>query len=77
MKFDGQPHLSGTRITLRPLERGDYAPLLQAASDPLIWAQHPEPDRWRESVFARLFERLLESGGALLVQDRGTGAVIG
>jgi RimJ/RimL family protein N-acetyltransferase len=62
---------------LRPLERGDYALLKQVAADPLIWVQHPEPDRWQEPVFARLFERLLESGGALLVRDRASGNVIG
>jgi RimJ/RimL family protein N-acetyltransferase len=77
VRFDGQPRLSGTQITLRPLERGDYASLQQAAADPLIWVQHPEPDRWREPVFTRLFERLLESGGALLVQDRASGTAIG
>lgn len=77
MRFDAQPRLSGAHVTLRPLERGDYASLQQAAADPLIWVQHPEPDRWREPVFSRLFERLLESGGALLVQDRTSGNVIG
>ena len=77
MKFDLQPTLIGSLVSLRPLGRGDYENLFAVASDPLIWEQHPEPNRWQRSVFEALFERLLESGGALLVQETSSGAVIG
>jgi len=77
VKFDLQPTLIGSLVSLRPLGRSDYESLFAVASDPLIWEQHPEPDRWRQPVFEALFDRLLESGGALLVQDAASGAVIG
>ncbi len=77
MKFDLQPKLSGDLVSLRPLGRSDREALFAVASDPLIWEQHPEPNRWQESVFDKLFERLMDSGGALLVSDIASGDVIG
>jgi RimJ/RimL family protein N-acetyltransferase len=50
--------------------------LFAAASDPLIWEQHPD-DRYRKDVFREFFAEHLASGGALLALDRRTGAVIG
>jgi RimJ/RimL family protein N-acetyltransferase len=47
------------------------------ASDPLIWEQHPNPDRWQRSVFDTYFNGALESGGAFLITDAVTNAVIG
>lgn len=47
------------------------------AADPLIWEQHPEPERWREDRFRAFFEEALESGGALLALDRLGGRAIG
>ena len=44
-KFDLQPRLVGERIELRPLTPGDFEALHDAASDPGIWALHPEPTR--------------------------------
>jgi hypothetical protein len=43
--LDLQPTLTGTHITLRPLAAPDFDELFVAASDPLIWAQHPDPGR--------------------------------
>jgi RimJ/RimL family protein N-acetyltransferase len=75
--FDLQPRLVGDNLSLRPLVRADYEPLYRAASDPLIWAQHPEPLRWQREIFDALFERLTGLGGALLVTDQLSEAVIG
>ena len=61
----------------RPLRPDDFDSLYGAAADPLLWAQHPEPSRWREDVFRAYFEGHLASGGALTVLDRADGAVIG
>ena len=47
------------------------------ASDPLIWEQHPQRDRYREEVFREFFREALESGGALLAQELNSGQVIG
>jgi len=75
--FDPQPHPLGNLVELRPLREADFAPLFAVAADPLIWEQHPDPDRYREPVFRDFFSDHLASGGALLALDRRTGSVIG
>lgn len=77
MHFDLQPTLTGTLIELRPLRSDDFDALFAAASDPLIWEQHPERDRWTRPVFLRYFEGAIESGGALVAIERNTGRIIG
>src|SRR5438128_11033102 len=75
--FHVQPTLKGQLIELRPLRLDDFDALFAAASDPLIWAQHPEPDRFKREVFTRFFDSALESQGALVILDRETGSIIG
>jgi RimJ/RimL family protein N-acetyltransferase len=75
--FDLQPTLKGERVTLRPMRAEDFDALFLAASDPLIWEQHPERDRHAEPKFRRYFQGGLDSGGALVVIDNATGRVIG
>jgi RimJ/RimL family protein N-acetyltransferase len=77
MAFDPQPHLRGELIELRPLRREDWAELFAVASDPLIWEQHPESDRYQEKVFKSFFKGALESGGAFVVIDTETQQIIG
>jgi RimJ/RimL family protein N-acetyltransferase len=77
MPFDLQPHLKGELIELRPLAPGDWHELFAVASDPLIWEQHPESDRYKEEVFKIFFEDALRSGGALVVIDTHTQQIIG
>src|SRR5688500_11856913 len=77
MPFDLQPTLKGTLLELRPLRPEDFDALYAVASDPLIWEQHPEPDRYTEEVFREFFRGAMESGGALIVTDAGDGQVIG
>jgi N-acetyltransferase len=77
MSFDLQPHLKGELIELRPLRREDWNDLYAVASDPLIWEQHPESDRYKEEVFKIFFDGALESGGAFVVIDNKTQQIIG
>lgn len=72
-----KPTLAGRLVRLRPLTEADWPALFEAASDPLIWEQHPEPTRWQEAVFRRFFEGALAADGGLVVLDAATGAVIG
>lgn len=72
-----QPTLSGTLIELRPLCGDDWPRLLDAASDPLIWEQHPERDRYKPEVFRRYFDGAMECGGAFAILDRATRKIIG
>jgi RimJ/RimL family protein N-acetyltransferase len=75
--FELQPVLTGDLIELRPLRADDFPALFAVASDPLIWEQHPEPDRCTEPVFRRFFNGGMESGGAFVVFDRRDGQMIG
>ena len=77
MPFDRQPVLTGDLVELRPLRDDDFDRLYAVAADPLIWAQHPTSDRYKESVFREFFREAIASGGALLAMDAATGAVIG
>ena len=77
MSFDLQPHLKGELIELRALTPEDWDELFEVASDPLIWEQHPESDRYKEEVFKVFFKNALESGGAFVVIDTRTQRIIG
>ena len=77
MSFDFRVHLEGALVKLRPLEEGDFEALFGVASDPGIWEQHPEPDRWRREVFEGFFKGAIDSRGAFLITDAATGEVIG
>jgi N-acetyltransferase len=76
-EFDLQPNLKGELIELRPLMPEDWDDLFGVASDPLIWEQHPENDRYKEDVFKIFFKEALESGGAFVIIDTKTQQIIG
>jgi len=77
MPFDSQPTLVGKLVEARPLRASDHGALSAVASDPLIWEQHPEPNRHEPAVFRAFFQESLESGGALLAHDAARREVIG
>jgi len=77
VSFDLQPNLKGELIELRPLRPEDWDDLFAAASDPLIWEQHPESDRYKKDVFKVFFEEALESGGAFVITDKKSQQIIG
>ena len=77
MQFDLQPTLRGRLIEVRPLKSEDFPKLFEAASDPLIWEQHPESDRYTKEVFQKFFDTAIESKGAFAVIERKSGRIIG
>jgi N-acetyltransferase len=77
MSFDLRPHLQGKLIELRPLKPDDWDGLFAAASDPHIWEQHPESDRYKKEVFTVFFKEALESGGAFVVIENNNRQIIG
>ena len=78
MSFDLQPTLVGSTISLRPLQAEDFEALYLAASDPLMWDQHPSPLRYQRAVFEKeIFTGALASGSAFVVFENDTGKVIG
>ena len=72
-----QPILENEFIRLQPLQQNDFERLYAVASDPLIWEQHPNKDRYKREVFQTYFEGAMESKGALLLIDKRSGEVAG
>jgi RimJ/RimL family protein N-acetyltransferase len=77
LSFDLQPNLKGELIELRPLTSEDWDDLFSVASDPLIWEQHPESDRYKEDVFKVFFREAMECGGAFVIIDKESQQIIG
>ena len=77
MEFELQPVLTGDLIEARPLRVSDFHDLFRAASDPLIWEQHPDRLRYTPAGFKKFFDGAIESRGALAVIERSSGTMIG
>jgi N-acetyltransferase len=75
--LDLQPTLTGEHITLRPLAAQDFPELLAAASDPLLWSQHPDPGRGTREGFPSFFDGALKSKGCLVAVDAARQSIIG
>ena len=72
-----QPVLEDEIVLLTPLLPGDFEALYAAASDPGIWVQHPNKNRWQREVFTTYFEGALQSSGAFKIIEKSTGRVVG
>lgn len=72
-----QPILENESIQLLPLKEDDFEVLYKVASDPLIWEQHPNKDRYKREVFQIFFEGAMASRGAFLILDKIKNEVIG
>lgn len=72
------PKLEGQGIVVRPLLADDFDALYLAASDPLIWQQHPDSKRYQKDIFkARFFDGALACGSAFVIEDIQSGGIIG
>ena len=76
-KINFQPLLKNNLVIAVPLNSSDFENLYHAASDPLIWEQHPNKNRHLRHEFENYFKGALESGGAFLVRDVQTNEIIG
>lgn len=72
-----QPTLENERVILSPLLESDFESLYKAASDPVIWEQHPNKDRWKKEIFETFFEGAMQGKGAFKITDKSTGSIIG
>jgi RimJ/RimL family protein N-acetyltransferase len=70
-------HLKNEVVVLLPLEAEDFESLYAVACDPLIWEQHPNPDRYKKEVFENFFKGAMESKGAFIIRDTQTNAIVG
>lgn len=72
-----QPILENDLILMTPLREANFESLFAVASDPLIWEQHPNKNRYQRDMFQNFFEGAMQSKGAMLILDKATGEVAG
>lgn len=77
MNFSVQPVLENEEFQLIPLQQGDFESLYEVASDPKVWEQHPNKDRYKREVFENFFTGAMESKGAFKIMEKATGDVLG
>ena len=77
MQFELQPTPENELVKLIPLKEEDFESLYHVASDPLIWKQHPNNNRYQREVFEKFFSSAIDSKGAFLVINNKNGEVIG
>ncbi|MEH6304410.1 GNAT family N-acetyltransferase [Olivibacter sp. CPCC 100613] len=75
--FSIQTPLENERALLVPLVEADFDDLYAIASDKRVWEQHPNKDRWQETIFRTFFEGAIQSKGAFKIIDKETGLVAG
>lgn len=77
MPIDIQPNLENEFMLLTALKEEDFDALYHVASDPKIWEQHPNKDRWQLEPFRKYFQGAIKSKGAFKIIDKKTGEIAG
>lgn len=72
-----QATLENENVKLVPLNPNDFEELFSVASDPKIWEQHPNKNRYQREVFEKFFQGAIESKGAFKILDKNTGEIAG
>ncbi len=71
-------NLETNSFSLEQTTSSDFEPLYGVASNPVLWEQHPEKNRWKRSVFLTFFQGALENDlGCFTIRDKSAGVVIG
>lgn len=77
MEFDLKPIFRNELLIATPLTEEDFEGMFNAASDPEVWSQHPNKNRYKRDEFTNFFKGAMESGGAFAIKDLATGKIIG
>ena len=72
-----QATLENENVKLVPLNPNDLEELFSVASDPKIWEQHPNKDRYQRELFEKFFQGAIESKGAFKIMDKSSNEVAG
>jgi RimJ/RimL family protein N-acetyltransferase len=70
-------HLQNELVKLIPLTETDFERVYAIASDPAIWEQHPESNRYQRDVFQTFLDSALKSQTAFIIVDQQTKTCIG
>ena len=63
---------------LELINPNDFDALYAAASDPLLWEQHPEADRWKRFKFQRFFDGGIANDlGCFVISEKRSGRPAG
>ena len=63
--------------SLKFLTQKDFEKLYAVASNPEIWAQHPDSSRYTSEGFSTYFDKLMATDCPFLIKDRRSNDVIG
>ena len=77
MQFNAQPHLESDLVHIRPIANEDFDELFEVASDPLIWQQHQNANRYLREEFILFFNDALGSKSAFAILDKNSKRLIG
>ena len=77
MHFSIQFPLENETLKLIPIKESDFEKLFAVASDPSVWEQHPNKNRFKREVFQTFFDGAIESRGAFLVVEKSSDEVAG
>ncbi|MCK9641573.1 MAG: GNAT family N-acetyltransferase [Prolixibacteraceae bacterium] len=69
--------LESDLLKIVPLIEADFDNLYKAASDPIIWEQHPANDRYKLEVFKPYFDGAIAGKSAFKIIDKSTNQMIG
>ena len=70
--------LQTERFFIEPLTPKAFNALYAVASDPLLWEQHPEADRWKRSKFQHFFQDGLTNDlGCFVIKEKRSGRPAG
>jgi RimJ/RimL family protein N-acetyltransferase len=72
-----QQILQDDKVRMEPIHEDDFEKLYAAASDPLVWEQHPNKDRYKREVFQNFFEGAILTKGAYIVYNQEDNEVVG
>ena len=72
-----QPILENENVKLVPLTQTDFEELFVVSSEPLVWEQHPNKDRYKREVFENFFQGAMESEGAFKIIDKESNEIAG
>lgn len=75
--FSLQEKLENDKVLLLPLKEMDFDAVYKPASQPEVWNQHPNKERWKRPVFENFFKGAIASGGAYKIIDKKNKEVIG
>ena len=71
-------HFEDSSISLVQIKKENFEELYLVASDPIIWEQHPENDRWKKEKFSIFYKNGLQNKfGFLLIFDKHKNKIIG